>query len=58
MPPAGLELAFEARGRPQNHALDSVATVIGTSGLAEGKIHSDLVYSKSEDTFQKYLISL
>ena len=58
MSPARLELAFEARGRPQNHALDSVATGSGTSGLAEGKIHSDLVYTKSEDTFQKYLISL
>ena len=58
MSPAGLELAFEARGRPQNDALDSVATGSGTSGLAEGTIRSDLVYTKSEDAFQKYLISL
>jgi len=58
MPPAGLELAFEARVWPQNHALDSVATGIGTSGLAEGKTLSDLTYSTSEDTFQQNLISL
>ena len=53
MPPAGVELEFEARERPHNHALDSVATGICTSGLAEGKIHSYLTYSLSEDTLKK-----
>ena len=57
MPPAVLELAFEARLWPQNHALDSVATGIGPSGLAEGKTISDLTYSKSEGTLQQSLIS-
>ena len=50
MPPVGLDLSFEARERPQNDALDSVAIGICTSGLAEGKINSDLIYAMSEDT--------
>jgi len=58
MPPTGLELAFEARWWPQNHALDSVATGVGTTGLAEGKTLSDLTYSTTEDTLQQNLISL